>query len=1136
MKNPIYNFYLKKGITFFSKWNSSSHCFTVLLTFLFLMNGALMSHAQTPSISIDVKNKNIIEILSIIEKKSSMYFTYDYKLFNPQRKISVTLKNKKVEDVLNTLFKGEDIGYKIKGKNIVLYKNVPQAPHNRSNPSKQVSGVVRDTNGEPIIGASVSVKDTSHGTVTDLEGKFSLDAQENELLSISYMGYGKKEFRVKKTFYDITLEEDVNLVDEVIVVGYGTQKRGNLTGSIASLKTKEINNTVSSSLAQTLQGKLPGLQIRQQNGEPGTFSSMINIRGYGEPLYVIDGIVRDGSVEFQQLNPNDIESISVLKDASAAVYGLNASNGVIVVTTKKGESHRPMFKYAGNVGWQKVTDRPIMANAAQYLEMYDDAIFFRDGLHSISQEELNKWRAGGAGYESTDWYNETMKEASMRHNHNLSIEGGSKIMRYFLSFSYYDEDGIFKSGDMGYNRYTFRSNVSAKLNQYLTADVMVSGRYGMRDFPGGDGFIWMYKGTIISHPNERPYINDNPDYPANIYNQENPVVMSQKKHAGYTEDKNKSLQSAVTLTYDIPFVKGLQAKGTLAYDSYSVFNKNLWKSYRIYTSDLKSQLRNQPRIANNVEDADRIVLQAQLSFDRTFLNKHHVSALAAYEQKKYEKKHSYLKREYDFYTTDVINYASGLQTNSGTELEEATMSYIGKFNYDYLGKYLFEYACRYDGSYRYAPGKKWAFSPSVSAGWRISEEKFIKDNFSFIDNLKIRGSYGVIGENVGDPFQHVMGFTPNSNIGYEFEDGKYTSVLTAPGVVNRNFTWVRSEMYDLGFELSVLKNRLNVELDFYKKYKSGKLKQREGNLPNTFGGSMPIENVESERTQGFDFIISHKNQIRDFSYHASFNLNIARTMHRKVDKPAARSSYDRWKNGYTNRWNDLVWGYNNIGQFQDYEEIRHGAIHGDNKGNTQLLPGDYIFEDYNGDGIINSYDTKPIFRNKTPKLFYGFTLNGQWKHMDLSMVFQGAGMYNIRFNEVFSQMFFNNGNLPAYFYDRWHLEDSYDPNNETWIAGRWPANRFVGEMGSSYRDNQAWNMKASYLRLKSLELGYTLPKAFTKKYSIDNLRVYFNAYNLLTFANSFLKQFDPEKTEGDYGAGYNYPLTKSFNIGLNVSF
>lgn len=1136
MKNPTSYFYLKECVTFFSRWNRNSCSFVLLLTFLFLFNGVLALHAQNVTISLDVKNKSITEVLSIIEKKNNLFFTYDYNLFNPKRKISVSLKNKKIEEILKVVFKGENIGYKIKGKNVALYKIDSKVSKGQQRSAKRISGIIRDLSGVPIIGASIAVENGAGGTISDLNGKFSLNAHENDLLTISYIGFGKKELRVKKDYYEITLEEDANLVDEVVVVGYGTQKRGNLTGSIASLKTKEINTTVSSSLAQSLQGKMPGLQIRQQNGEPGTFNSMINIRGYGEPLYVIDGIVRDGSVEFQQLNPSDIESVSVLKDASAAVYGMNASNGVIVVTTKRGESHRPQFTYSGNVGWQKVTDRPLMANAAQYLEMYDDAIFYRDGVHSITNEELNKWRAGGPGYESTDWYNETMKKASLRHNHNLSIEGGNKIMKYFLSFSYYDEDGIFKSGDMGYDRYTFRSNVSAKLNRYLTTDVMVSGRYGMRDFPGGDGFIWMYKGTIISHPNERPYINDDPAYPANIYNQENPVVMSQKKHAGYTVDKNKSLQSAVSLTYDAPFLKGLQAKGTIAYDSYSVFNKNLWKSYRIYSSDLNYQLKNKPRIANNVEDADRIVLQAQVTFDRTFLDKHHVSALVAYEQKKYEKKHSYLKREYDFYTTDVMDYASGVQTNSGTEHEETTMAYIGKFNYDYMGKYLFEYACRYDGSYRYAPGKRWAFSPSLSAGWRISEESFIKDNFSFIDNLKIRGSYGVIGENVGEPFQHVMGFTPNVNIGYEFEDGKFLGTMAAPGVINRDFTWVRSEMYNVGVEFSVLRNKLNFELDFYKKHKSGKLKIREGNLPNTFGGSMPVENVESERTQGFDLTISHKNRINDFSYSASFNMNIARTMHRTVDKPAARSSYDRWKNGYTNRWNDLVWGFDKVGQFQNYEEILHGAIHCDNRGNTQLLPGDYIYDDYNGDGVINGYDTKPIFRNKTPKLFYGFTLNAQWKNMDLTMVFQGAGMYNIRFNEVFSQMFFNNGNLPAYFFDRWHLEDSYDPDNTNWVPGKWPANRFSQEMGSSYRDSQAWNMKASYLRLKSFEVGYILPRTFTKKYGVENLRLYFNAYNLFTFTDSFLKQFDPEKTEGDYGAGYNYPLTKSFNVGLSVSF
>ena len=1000
---------------------------------------------------------------------------------------------------------------------------------------QQVRGTVTDSSGAPIGGATIKVVGTNRQVAADAKGAFSIQANKGDIVEVTNVGYATKSTVINGEYIDIQLEANQTGLEEVVVVGFGTQKKGNVTAAISTIQAKDINTTTSSSLAQSLQGKIPGLQIRQQSSEPGAFRSSINIRGFGEPLYVIDGIVRDGGVDFQQLNPNDIENISILKDASAAIYGLNAANGVILVTTKKGVSGKPTFNYIGTVGLQQPTNVPKMANAAQYLEMYDNAIFFRDGVHHITKEELDKWRQGAPGYESTNWYNETFKKTASQHQHDFSVRGGTDAINYFTSVGYFNESGLFKSGDMGYDRYTFRTNLSAKLSERLKADVMISGRRSKREFPGGDGFIWMYKGTIISHPTESPFINGDPNYPANIYNQQNAVIMSQKDYAGYTEDRNKSFQSSIALTYDVPGIEGLKAIGTVSYDSYNVYNKNVWKNYRIYNKDLTSMVFNNPRIANNIDDAERLVFQGQLNYDRTFAEHHNLSATAVFEMKQYTKKHSYLWREYDFYTTDVMDYASGRQTNNGDEIEERNMSYIGRVNYDFKGKYLLGASFRYDGSYRYAPGARWGFFPNLSAGWRLSEEAFMKDNLPFVNNLKIRASHGMIGENQGNAFQHILGFSPRPKEGAEFVNGSYVGGLGAPGVINPNFTWIKSKITDVGIEGALFGGKIAFEADYYQREKTGKLIQRSGGLPNTFGGDMPIENFESELTRGFDLVISHQNQVNDFKYGISINMNLARTKHLIVDKPEANSSYERWRNGYADRWNDLEWGFNNTGQFQNMEQINQAIVYGGDRGNTQILPGDFTYEDVNGDGVIDDKDLMPIFRNRDPKMFYGLTLNAAWKNIDLNMVMQGASLYTMRYNEVFSQMFFNNGNLPEYFYDRWHLADPYDANSE-WIAGKWPANRFSEYMGSSYRESDAWRMKANYLRMKSIELGYTVPLSEANKRLIKKIRVYGNAHNLFTFADAFIKQFDPERFEGDYNAGYNYPLIKSYNIGVNLTF
>lgn len=1114
----------------------------LVIFFMFVACLQVSATGYSQKVTISQNDVSLKTVFKEIERQSGYNFFYKDKVLKQSKEVSIHVTDVSVVDALNECFRDQPLYYTIVDKIIVVKakKQVPVAtPVLAAAPApvvRMINGTVKDDKGNPLEGVSVVVRGTTKGTSTDAAGNFSIDADAGNILEFTIVGFQKKSVTVgQNNSITVIMEVEASVGNEIVVVGYGTQKRENVTAAISTIQAKDIVTTTSSSLSQNLQGKIPGLQIRHQNGEPGSFSSSISIRGFGDPLYVIDGIVRDGRIEFNQLNPNDIESISILKDASAAIYGMNAANGVILVTTKKGITGKPVFNYSGVLGVQQPTNIPKMATAAQYLEMYDNAIYFRSGTHSITPEELDKWKAGGPGYESTDWYDETFKKNALQQQHDFSVRGGSDKAKYFVSLGHFNEGGLFKSNDINYKRYNFRSNLTVKLTDDLTADVLLSGRYSNREYPGGDGFIWIYKGSVISHPNEQPYINGDPQYPANIYIQQNPVLMAQEKYAGYTRNEDKSFRSSAVLTYEAPFLKGLEAKGTVAYDSYNMFNKNVWKNYKVYNQDLTSQVINPPRIANAIDDVNRLVFQGQLSYNHTFGIGHNIDITAVAEQNKYNKKHSFLKREYAFFTTDVVDYASGKQTNEGSEDEQATLAYIGRVNYNYLGKYMASYSFRYDGSYRYAPGKRWAFFPTVSAGWRISEEGFIKNNLGFVDNLKLRASYGAIGENVGDPFQHVLGFSPNTNQGAEFENGSFVGGLIAPGVINPNFTWVKSKILDFGAELSIFKGLLSIEADYYQRAKTGKLKTRQGGLPNTFGGNMPVENLEDELTKGFDFVISHQNTINKFHYGVSFNMNLARTMWTKVDKPAATSSWDNWRNGYLDRWNDREWGYTYVGQFQNREDILNAPIQGGDKGNTQLLPGDFQYADVNGDGIINGNDILPIFRNRDPKMFYGFTLNASWNNFDLSSVFQGAGLYSIRFNEVFSQMFFNDGNIPAYFYDRWHLADPFDPASE-WVPGKWPANRFLDNMGSNYNESSMWRINASYLRMKSLEIGYSFSKNLIRNIRLNNVRIYANAQNLLTFSDPFLKQFDPEKSEGDYQAGYNYPLTKSFNFGINVSF
>lgn len=1025
---------------------------------------------------------------------------------------------------------------------------------NAQNSNAQVKGTVLDLTGAPLSGVTVTAKskEGEHAltTSTNDEGLFffnglSVGGVYDFLFSLlGYEGYIESDFLVRdgaNNFVSVTLGDVAADLDEVVVVGYGTQRRGNVTGAVSNIVAEDLRTTTHSSLAQSLQGKMPGLQIRQNTGEPGDFNTMINIRGYGTPLYVIDGIPRDGASEFQKLNPEDIESISILKDASAAIYGLNAANGVVIVTTKKGTPGRARFTYSHVSGMQFPTGMPKMTNAAQYMEMLNEATINGGGTPILPKEELEKYRQGLPGYESTDWYDETFRSYSTQAEDNISAQGGTEAMSYFVSFGFQNDEGLLRSKDMDYRRYTFRSNITAKLAKNLSADIYLSGRADKRNKPGTD-FFTIFKQTRTSLPIERVYANDNPDYPGLVLPLDNPVLLADKDYTGYDDTRNKSFQSAISFTYTTPFVKGLQLKATAAYDSNNELVKFLGKNYLVYSYDrendayLPLEKNNPARISNTNRDFNRLNFQLQAGYDTVLANSHRIGATAVYEQRETWFRSSFLQREYEFYTNDQIDQASqNNQTNRGHENETANISYIGRINYAFKDKYLLEVAARYDGSYRYHPDRRWGFFPVVSGGWVLSEERFIKDKAPFITHLKIRGSYGIIGEDAGAPFQYVQAFSTTGGLGYEFIDGTYLSGAASPSIVNEYLTWFQSRTQNIGLDLVLFRGKLAVEADVFRRDREGLLAYRNVSVPNTFGGTLPQENLNSDRTQGFEFAVSHRNTFNKFNYGISGNFSFSRTMNNYVERAPFRSSWDRWKNGAESRWNDLIWGYTVEGQFQNQDEIYFAPLQNGNLGNTRELPGDYRYRDVNGDGIINNQDMLPLFRNGQPKYYYGLVLDAEWNGFDFNVVMQGAGNYTLRFGQTYAGVFNFNGNSPEFFFDRWHQADPYNPGSE-WIPGKWPATRFDPDRGAISNESEVWRKDATYLRLKSVMIGYTVNTPFIRKTGIKNVRIYTNAHNLFTLADRFVRPFDPEKIEGDYSGGYTYPLTMSFNLGVSVTF
>ncbi len=1023
----------------------------------------------------------------------------------------------------------------------------------------KAQGVIIDNSKQPVIGAGVFEKgNASNGTVADIDGRFSIEVPQGAVLVFSSVGYKTAEIPAS-TQMSVILEEDTMALDDVVVIGYGTQKKESLTGAVTAIKADEIQTTKTESLISNIQGKMSGLLIRQKTGEPGTFDNMISIRGYGTPLIVIDGITREGTSEFAQLNSEDIESISILKDASAAIYGMNSANGVIIVTTKKGKNEKTRVSYSALAGMKQPTGMESTVDAYTYRLMANEMA--RNGQTALpySNDVLEKYRTGAEGYQDWDWIDMYMKKLAFQQNHTLSVRGGGEKTRYFVSVGYNNDNGLLKSDIQWYKRYTLRSNVNIELAKGLNLNVGVSGRFDQTQRAHED-FQWTFKTLMVNDRGVGPYTIGSDSHLSQIEPEsKNPAALVTKEGNGYRQNRNTSYQTNMELKWDLPWLEGLSLSALGSFDGYVRNTSDLTRSYQIYDyyTDEPKGSKDTDSYTSTMNLFTKVYGRLQANYAHSFGN-HNLSATAVAEMS--ESRWDYLSgsRQYsDFYSNDILDQASsGTASNAGNRSYSRLAAYLGRVNYDYSGRYLLEAVVRYDGSYRYAPGHRWAFFPSVSAGWRLSEESFIKNNLDWVSNLKLRVSYGKSGYDAGNEFAYIYGYSQGSS-NYLFDGQTMTTAMVAPGVVTDLLSWVKSEIMNVGLDFGFFEGRLYGSVEAFQRYNDGILANRSINVPNTFGASFPQENINSTFNRGIEFELGTKGNVgKDFSYDVSANFTYARFRYGHYEGETYSSSYDRWQNCVSGRTMGGFWWHDQgmfmakyDGQYENINEYETAPLIGGSSGNSKCLPGSFRILDLNGDGKIDYSDQVPEFwgTGTNPPIQYGMNIGLRYKHFDFNILLQGAAGFRIGYanDDVWGYGSKTNPTLLTKYLDRWHTEsdtaDPYDPNT-AWVSGTYPALRksFDGttDNGNSWTVGAIsfWNPDATYLRVKSVEIGWDIPQTLCARIGLSSGRVFINGFNLFTFCNSRLKNADPEREERDWGANLAYPLMKTYNFGLNINF
>jgi len=1185
---------------FFNLKKKCKISYSLLFTFFAFFTFQPLIKAQdikSEKITLNIQKQPIVKVFKEITDQTGLNFFYSEKVISKkQNTVNLKVTNADVKTVLDELTKQTSLYFIRQGKTITVSdQKEPEQKKNQPKASRKITGIVKDQNDEPVIGASVAIKGTAIGTITDLDGAYSLEVEEGTLITVSYVGYSPIQFTVSnnKSEYNISLKEDSEMLSEVVVVGYGTQKKVNLTGAVTQITSEDFKDRPVVSVGHALQGMIPNFNITFGSGQPGA-GATYNIRGNtspngGSPLILIDGI----ETYPERINSNDIESITVLKDASsAAIYGARGAFGVILITTKSGKREQtPTVTYNGYFSVSKpttstdfetrgyysakVADMFLLSSNntpyTSYTEADYDALWERRNdktEHPDRPWVITDRRNGMDSYvylANFDWYNYLYDDSRPTHDHNINITGGDQKLSYMLSGRFYTQDGVQKLNKDDYKSYNFRSKISLDVKPWLTISNNTKFFSGIYNFTGLDSEYNNWRrptlhalasfvpvnpdGTAVSHTSMT--------YSSSHYIMDGYNAMMQK---GKTGGKKRTQEFTTKFDFNFTITKDLSVKADFGYTK--GYLRNDFRSVNVEYSQYPGVINTEPE-GNYPDSFQEVVWDQEYYITNIYgnykksLNDHNMDFTAGYNYEAKNFKDLKVTRK-GLLTEDLsdFNLATGDITElTGGKNQYAIMGWFYRAAYNFKGKYLFEANGRYDGSSRFRRGDRYGFFPSFSAGYRISEESFFTPLRSVIDNIKIRASYGSLGNQQIGYYDYIQNINTKGTLSnYSFDGLVLPGYARADDPVASNMTWEKVISKNLGFDLNMLNSRINLEVDTYIRDTKDILTQGK-KLPSIYGANEPKINANDIRTKGYEITLNWRDSFTLLG--SKFNYSITGTLadytaeYTKVDNPSNLIAEP-----YKGKKMGEIWGYRVDGLFRTTEEAQQYAneidlntVNKDYFNSTGaygkgIQAGDLKYLDLNGDKIVNSgkgtlddSGDRVIIGNSQPRYSYGFNIALDWYGFDLSAFFQGIGRQhwypgsdNIRFWGPYSRPYVTF--LPENFMSNvWSEEnpDAYFPRARAYSA--------LSSGNSLYYTNDRYLQNLAYCRLKNLTIGYTLPKSLTMKAGIKNCRIYFSGENLFTTSKLKSDFLDPEEASAASDKKSNiYPWNKTFAFGLNLTF